>query len=158
MGHLKKPLIIFHTFHTKKPQNILHTSLLLCMNFDWNLTYCTFCMQHGEAEANKMATNGSTGVTWNTAINVAGVAEKSDGLMQDPKLSSYVLRPLHRILDELETANIRRGKEEEREMIATHWRNFAAMYDRILFLSFFICIISITAWFLTTSKHEDHIL
>ena len=67
-------------------------------------------------------------------------------------LPQTVLRTISEILDELLTVRKKQEVESKQNAIADQWRNIAAMYDRVLFVCFAICILVITLWFLTSNN------
>ena len=63
--------------------------------------------------------------------------------------TAHLMLALDRILDEVQIAGERSKEKEHQDAVADQWHMVAAVYDRILFVAFFIGILVITVWFLT---------
>lgn len=68
---------------------------------------------------------------------------------------SAILAALKTISREMEDIRERKKVTEQKENITEQWKKIAAMYDRILFVAFLICILGITLWFLTLQPTAD---
>lgn len=68
------------------------------------------------------------------------------------KMPGTIIRTINEILDELLTIRKKQEQEARQAAIADQWKNIAAMYDRVLFVCFAVCIVGITIWFLTTRE------